>query len=151
MGARSTIRPAERRDLEAIVAIETSVFPDPWPTGAFLALIGPYCYVATVGERVVGFLVGRGVADEGELLNLAVEPLHRRAGVARQLVHVFLHELTDNGARAVFLEVRESNAGARALYRNLGFQEVGVRARYYRKPVENAVVMRCSLANREMA
>ena len=65
--------------------------------------------------------------------------------MARHLVHVFLDELADNGAREVFLEVRESNRAARALYRDLDFQEVGVRVRYYEKPAEDAVVMRRSL------
>jgi ribosomal-protein-alanine N-acetyltransferase len=146
MGARFTIRPVEPRDIEAISAIEHSVFSDPWPPSAFLSLMGPYCHVATVGERVVAYLFGRGVADEGELLNLAVEPSQRGAGMARHLVHVFLAELADNGARAVFLEVRASNRAARALYRDLGFQEVGNRVRYYRKPAEDAVVMKRSLA-----
>ena len=146
MGARFAIRPAEARDIEAIEAIEISVFSDPWPSEAFLSLIGPYGHVATVADKVVAFLFGRGVADEGELLNLAVQPSHRRAGVARHLVHVFLEELADNGARAVFLEVRVSNRAARKLYRDLGFQEVGIRARYYRKPAEDAAVMRRFLA-----
>ena len=145
MGARFTIRSVDAGDIEAIEAIEISVFSDPWPPTALLSLIGPYCHVATVEDKVVAYLFGRGVEDQGELLNLAVEPSHRRAGMARHLVHVFLDELADNGAKAVFLEVRASNRAARALYRDLDFQEVGVRARHYEKPAEDAVVMRRSL------
>ncbi|MDX2267766.1 MAG: GNAT family N-acetyltransferase [Bryobacter sp.] len=78
------------------------------------------------GERPVGFLLYHLVAGEGEILNLAVAPALRRQGVARELFRQV------KGLAAVWhLEVRESNAAARALYRSLGFAEVGRRERYY--------------------
>src|SRR5207249_4767423 len=85
-------------------------------------------------------------ADEGEILNLGVAPAHRRQGIGRALVQRVLQELAGLGVRTVYLEVRASNASARQLYESLGFGEVARRARYYRRPVEDAVVLRAAIA-----
>ena len=79
--------------------------------------------------------------DEGEVLNLAVSPEFRRKGIARALFHAAHTELSGT----VFLEVRESNAAARQLYAAYGFGEIGRRARYYRRPVEDAVILRAAV------
>jgi ribosomal-protein-alanine N-acetyltransferase len=93
-------------------------------------------FVAEREAAVAGFLVWRSTApDEIEILNLAVDPALRRCGFAKTLLAAL-----PNGS--VFLEVRESNAAARALYRAAGFQEVGARPAYYRHPDEGAIVMR---------
>jgi len=94
------------------------------------------------GERIVGYVVALDAADEGEILNLAVAPAMRRTGLGRALVHEILEVLSDRGVRQVYLEVRESNAPARALYAAHGFKEVGRRKQYYRRPVEDAIVLR---------
>lgn len=96
---------------------------------------------------VVGYLVGRDVAGSGEILNLAVAPEHRRAGVARALLHEGLDLLRLRGAEEAFLEVRASNEGALALYGGAGFRPVGMRADYYRNPSEDALVLRLGLAS----
>ena len=93
------------------------------------------------GGAIVGYVVALDAADEGEILNLAVAPGGRRHGLGRALVQSILEALTARGVRQVYLEVRESNAGARRLYEGLGFGEVARRARYYRRPVEDAVVL----------
>ena len=87
-------------------------------------------------------MVAIDAADEGEILNLAVAPPGRRRGLGRALVRGVLDALTSRGARAIYLEVRESNAPARALYAAHGFREVGRRKQYYRRPVEDAIVLR---------
>jgi ribosomal-protein-alanine N-acetyltransferase len=95
--------------------------------------------VAAEEGRIAGFLVARTLAaDERELLNLAVDPLHRRRGIGRSLVKALLAEAPG----AVFLEVRESNRRARDLYKSLGFQEVSLRKNYYDHPPEAAIVMK---------
>jgi len=94
------------------------------------------------GERIVGYIVALDAADEGEILNLAVSPATRRTGLGRALVHEMLEALSDRGVRKVYLEVRESNAPARALYAAHGFKEAGRRKQYYRRPVEDAIVLR---------
>jgi ribosomal-protein-alanine acetyltransferase len=93
-------------------------------------------------DTVVGYVVAIEAADEGEILNLAVAPAGRRTGLGRALVQHILEALTARGVRQVYLEVRESNAPARALYAAHGFKEVGRRKEYYRRPVEDAIVLR---------
>ena len=93
----------------------------------------------------MGYVVAHFGADEGEILNLGVVTVHRRRGVGKALVEHILARLGGEGVRSVFLEVRESNAAARRLYENLGFQPVGRRADYYRRPTEAAVVLRTAI------
>jgi len=94
------------------------------------------------GGAIVGYVVALEAADEGEILNLAVAPAGRRNGLGRALVQQILEVLTARGVRQVYLEVRESNEPARALYAAHGFKEVGRRKQYYRRPVEDAIVLR---------
>jgi ribosomal-protein-alanine acetyltransferase len=91
-------------------------------------------------------VLARHAADEGEILNLAVAPAARRRGLGRLLVERALAHLVEAGARAAYLEVRQSNSAARRLYGKLGFQEVGTRVAYYRRPTEDAVVLRAAIS-----
>lgn len=136
------LRPAAPSDLSALIRIERQCFPHaPW-SGEDLA--ADECTVAVVDHCVVGFLISRqtfpaaqGEPAEREILNLAVSPKFRHQGIAAALIR---HELERPAVH--FLEVRESNVAARALYRKLGFQEIGRRPKYYDSPVETAIVMR---------
>ncbi|MEO8597549.1 MAG: ribosomal protein S18-alanine N-acetyltransferase [Candidatus Solibacter sp.] len=95
--------------------------------------------VAELEKQVVGFLVWRQVAaDECEILNLAVVPEWRRKGVAKRLMEAALRGFQGD----TFLEVRESNRAALALYKLLGFQEVSRRPGYYAEPPETGIVMK---------
>ncbi len=99
---------------------------------------------AFVSERegiVSGIVVGRQVLDEAEILNLAVARGVRRQGEGRALVRRMLHRFAEVEVSRVFLEVRESNTGAIAFYRGLGFQAIGTRPDYYQEPKESATVM----------
>lgn len=103
---------------------------------------------AFVGERdgsISGIVVGRQVLDEAEILNLAVRAEKRRQGEGRALVSRILQQFAEGQVSRVFLEVRESNAGAIAFYRGLGFQVTGVRRDYYQDPKEAAAVMELRL------
>jgi ribosomal-protein-alanine N-acetyltransferase len=144
---RYPIRPARPADVEDVREIERVVFSDPWSAGDFAQCLesGVPFLVAEQQGTIAGYVVAHGAADEGEILNLGVAPAHRRRGVGRALVERVLALLAGRGARAVFLEVRESNAVARRLYQSLGFAEVARRARYYRRPVEDAVVLRAAI------
>jgi [ribosomal protein S18]-alanine N-acetyltransferase len=102
--------------------------------------------VAERGGVVAGYVVAHNAADEGEILNLGVAAAHRRQGIGRALVEQILQVLAARGVRMVYLEVRISNAAARRLYESLGFGEVMRRARYYRRPVEDAVILRAAIA-----
>jgi ribosomal-protein-alanine acetyltransferase len=166
-----TIRPARPEDMEAIAEIQASApeasqwnpaeyLPhgcavavnespgrdETWPSGGRVKKIGEGIageHAAAgeriTSERVVGFLVWREIsAGEREILNIAVAREYRRRGVARQLLRYALAQTRSTW----FLEVRESNFRAIALYESVGFQRCGVRAAYYRAPLEPAIVMK---------
>ncbi len=126
-------------------------FADPWSLGDFAecAAVGVPFLVAVERGSVVGYVIGQAAADEGEILNLGVAPAHRGRGVGHALVERMLALLRERGAGVAYLEVRESNSAARRLYESLGFREVARRRRYYRRPVEDAVVLRATLEARE--
>jgi ribosomal-protein-alanine N-acetyltransferase len=95
--------------------------------------------VAVCEDRVAGFIVARRLDEaENEILNLAVDPARRRAGIGRRLVD----EIRLHCPGAIWLEVRESNRTARSFYQSLGFQEFSVRLKYYEQPPESAIVMK---------
>jgi ribosomal-protein-alanine acetyltransferase len=131
------IRVATAGDLPAIAAIQSaSPEASQWQVEGYL---DHDCLVAVVGERVVGFLVTRSIApDEGEILNIAVEPAFRRSGIGFILMETLLASITNTW----HLEVRESNYGAINLYKTLGFLPSGRRENYYTAPLEAAIVMR---------
>src|SRR5262249_33830504 len=149
--ARCRIRPARGTDLAQVRAIEEQIFSDPWSLGDFresLAAGIPFLVAVTDAEPgdVAGYAIAHAAADEGEILNLGVASQQRRRGIARALVDAVLEELGTRGVRTVFLEVRDSNSAARRLYAQRGFREVGRRSRYYRQPVEDAVVLRAAIS-----
>ena len=141
------IRPAQAADIPALVALERIAFSDPWSSADFAdcRAAGWPILVAATGPDLVGYIVGRALLDEAEILNLGVAEPVRRRGIARELVRALLAEFSERGVRTVFLEVRESNHPARRLYDSFGFREVGRRSRYYQKPVEDAVVLRVEM------
>ena len=139
------IRTASSSDIDAIVHIERSSFGDPWSPASFRSLLdNPHVYfaVATDDEAVAGYVVAWFVVDEAEVANLAVAPPSRGRRIGATLLDAALDAARGRGVASVFLEVRDSNAGARALYASRGFAQIGRRRGYYRKPVEDAVVMR---------
>lgn len=81
-----------------------------------------------------GFLIGRVVADEAEILTLAVDPDLRRQGIGARLVSAFLTTSVDRGAVTAFLEVSAENDAALALYAAVGFTATGRRRGYFRTP-----------------
>jgi ribosomal-protein-alanine N-acetyltransferase len=90
---------------------------------------------------VAGFIVARVVAGELHINNVAVRPEFRRQGIAGRLVEAVLRQAQEEGARIAYLEVRAGNFPAQELYRGCGFRVTGRRRRYYRQPVEDALLM----------
>ncbi|MEO0411117.1 MAG: ribosomal protein S18-alanine N-acetyltransferase [Pseudomonadota bacterium] len=82
--------------------------------------------------KMVAFVLSRCVVDEVEILLLGVDPAYRQRGIAKALLDEFMQDMQTKAISRIFLEVRESNASARALYKSAGFQSVGERANYYR-------------------
>ena len=141
------LRPATEADLNEVVQIERSCFADPWSEEAFRRLLAGHSAIFQVvgyppSFDVVGYVIAFAVGEDAALLNIAVHPTHRGKGLAGQMLDAMLIELSGRGVKNAFLEVRESNAAARALYRSRGFAEIGRRRNYYRRPVEDALVMR---------
>lgn len=99
------------------------------------------------GDRrpVVGFILARLIADELHVNNVAVRPEFRRNGIASRLLGAVLKWGGRKGSRRALLEVRAGNTVAQALYRRSGFEVTGRRRRYYRAPVEDALLMTVSL------
>jgi ribosomal-protein-alanine N-acetyltransferase len=99
----------------------------------------------SVSGEIAGYCAFRVVVDEMEMLSLAVKPEWRRQGLGRWLARLAFALGARRGARTAFLEVRSGNEPALGLYASLGLEEAGRRARYYRDPVEDAVVLRRTL------
>jgi [ribosomal protein S18]-alanine N-acetyltransferase len=91
---------------------------------------------------LLGFLVARHVASEWELENIVVASYARRKGLGNRLLQAFLDHAKRVNSETVFLEVRESNMAARALYEGAGFEQTGRRKSYYSNPPEDAILYR---------
>jgi ribosomal-protein-alanine N-acetyltransferase len=131
------VRRGEAADLEAVGRIQ-AVSPEAaqWAPAEYLKYD---LRVAVMEGGIAGFLVTHTLVEgESEVLNVAVEPNSRRCGVGRAL----FQDLFEGGTNVIYLEVRESNMAARALYKSLGFLQIGCRAGYYTDSPENAVVLK---------
>lgn len=147
------VRPLRRSDLPAVLAIERSVYPSPWPEEhltRIVALPGAIGRVAELeGGGVVGYALGWVAADEAELANIAVAPPHRRTGVGDRLLASMREAAAGLGATRMYLEVRVSNEVAQAFYRSRGFTVTGRRREYYSRPREDALTMAVDLTHEE--
>jgi [ribosomal protein S18]-alanine N-acetyltransferase len=146
-----SLEPLTVADSAAVAALHQEDFVRPWSADEFEALLEQdtvFGYAAReIGhgnENPVGFVLARLVAGEGEILTIAVGRGHRRQGLGWKLLDAVLRELHAQRAEALFLEVDETNVGAIALYRRMGFREVGKRPGYYQSD-RGALVMRRDL------
>jgi ribosomal-protein-alanine N-acetyltransferase len=120
-----------------------------WTESGFRELLGWGGVLALVSEderEVIGFIIGRQVGEEAEILNLAVVQAKRRKGEGGALLKATMDEFRARQVSRVFLEVRESNRRGTAFYAKQGFSKVGRRAGYYHDPEEAAIVMEEKLA-----
>lgn len=134
------------RDLDAVSAIETGAYAFPWTRGNFVDSLAAG-YLAEVLEDESGQLLGYFIAmvgvDEMHLLNITVAPAWQGQGLGRLMLHALAERARELGLASLWLEVRQSNQRARALYAHLGYAEVGLRRGYYPAAGrrEDAVVM----------
>jgi ribosomal-protein-alanine N-acetyltransferase len=138
-------RPMALADLDAVMAIEARAYSHPWSRGNFVdSLVAGYLaeVLECTQDGLRAYLVAMEGADELHLLNLTVHPESQGQGLGRA-----------RGLGTLWLEVRESNHRARALYRQGGFAEVGRRRGYYPAAVrrEDAVVMSLPLRGADTA
>jgi ribosomal-protein-alanine N-acetyltransferase len=139
-----TVRALSADDVDQVVVLEKEIFPDPWPRSAFEEqLKGPQWggIVAERDGRVIGYACYLIVANESHLTNIAVDPLHRRKSVAKRLLDRILDIVNERQCEMLLLEVRTSNHAAITFYERFGFEMLYRRPNYYRRPVEDALVM----------
>lgn len=145
----TTYRKLDGGDLDQVLSIENAVHMHPWTRGNFADSLeaGYHCWIAERDRQLVGYGIVMVAAGEAHLLNLSVSPSWQRRGVGRELTFFFLKLARDYGAERIYLEVRPSNAAARALYSHSGFEEIGLRRDYYPAAGgrEDAVVMELKL------
>ncbi len=139
------IRPTAPADLGALTLLEQAAFSDPWSSEMLIEAMttsGAISLAAIDAAGVIiGSVLGRVAADEGEILSIAVAPEARGMGLGRTLLTQALDALVAGGAGSVWLEVRMGNEAAKAMYRAVGFLAAGVRRGYYRRPHEDALVL----------
>lgn len=138
------IREMGKADIDAIVRLEAEIFPDPWSRESFDDIIANpdwHVLIAEAAGGIVGYSCILVSAGEIHLANIAVVPEWRRKSVASRLLERILEFATAQKCAMILLEVRVSNQGARAFYEKEGFTNLYTRRRYYRKPVEDALVM----------
>ncbi|GAA0380980.1 GNAT family N-acetyltransferase [Brevundimonas terrae] len=114
---------------EQLATIHAEAFEAPWDAAAFAQLLDSTGVSLLGDER--SFILTRTIADEAEILTIAVRPSNRRQGLARHLVEQAVVATRVLGAERMFLEVAENNLAAIGLYAACGFEQVGLRKNYY--------------------
>jgi ribosomal-protein-alanine N-acetyltransferase len=146
------VRRAAQHDATRLVEIARhSVTAAQWQESQYTSLVADQegsASVALVIEEdglILGFLAGRRlVGDEWEIENVAIHGEARRRGLGSHLLGEFLNMVRRSGGSEIYLEVRESNRAARALYEKWAFVEAGRRQKYYQDPSEDALILKFS-------
>lgn len=150
VGRQLKIERMAAKDLGEIVRLEKESFTDPWPKKEFEVQLGDGSSIMLVARledspsgygEMAGYLCAYRIFEELQLASVAVKESFRRQGIARRLILEMERQGREQGAKEIWLDVRESNGAARRLYEKLGFREVYRRKNYYRKPKEDALVM----------
>lgn len=141
-----TIEPlTSLNDIDAVLAVETACFTNPWTRAMYVAEFDgrdvAHCLLARDAGAVIGFCSFWLIVDEIHINNLAVLPAYRRQGVATAILGRIFAEGRRLGAARTTLEVRRSNDIARRLYERFGFAVAGVRRGYYTNPSEDALIL----------
>ena len=143
------LRLADMKDLGGITALEMDVFSHPWNEDMVASSIqGAYDHVRlieTAEGEIAGYIIYSAVCDSADLLRVAVDAGSRRCGIGRKLMEAMIDDCRSRDVQSIFLEVRESNAAAIAMYEQFGFVKISTRKKYYDSPVEDGLVMQKQL------
>ena len=148
------IRRMTLEDIPSVVEIEKQCFSLPWSENSFVDSLNRDDTIFLVCEEMdenarTGCITGyMGVYlsfEEASVTNVAVSPVYRKRGCGEALVKKAKEAVKEAGAECIFLEVRQSNAPAISLYRKLGFEELGIRKKFYEHPVEDAIIMKVGI------
>jgi len=122
-------------DLADVQRIEQACYDFPWSEQLIrdCLKVGYHALVLREARHIRAYAFASGAAGESHILNICVDPDHRGQGYAKALLRQCIATVMVNGAKVMFLEVRESNRGAIALYESMGFVEIGRREDYYRR------------------
>lgn len=126
-------RPMRLQDLEAVLVLERRAYAFPWSATNFSACLHAQysAWVVQEASELVAYGIYSVAVGEATILNLCVSPTHQRRGLGQQLLLFLLAAAKTEQAQEVFLEVRQSNQAARALYESLGFNQYAERKNYY--------------------
>ena len=142
-------RPMQESDIREVLAIESAAYDFPWSRVIFqdCLRVGYCCWVVQRGLDLAGYGVMSVSVAESHILNICIRPDQQGLGLGRTLLDHLLAIARKHRAESAYLEVRPSNHAARHLYRDLGFEEVGMRRNYYpaRLGREDAIIMAKSL------
>ncbi len=129
----------QKSDLDAVMAIEPTIYSHPWTRGNFADSLRSdhSAWVMMENDTLVGYALMYLVLDEAHLLNISVAKAEQGRGLGRMLLAHMITKAKGYGANNMFLEVRPSNKNAIALYEDVGFNEMSVRRNYY--PAANAL------------
>ncbi len=147
MRALPRLRPMTVQDLDAVMTIEAGAYSFPWTRGNFIDSLAAGYHAQLLddpAEGPIGYFIAMAGVGEMHLLNITVAPACQRRGHGAALLDALAALCRELELPMLWLEVRESNHGARALYRRRGFDEVGRRRGYYPAPQskrEDAIVM----------
>lgn len=137
------------KDVDRIYEIEKLAYPFPWTRGIFedCFRVGYHCFGLQIGRDLAGYTIFSHAAGESHLLNLCIHPDWQHRGFGSLLLEFAINHVARIESVAMFLEVRESNPRATALYENRGFKIIGRRRSYYEAGSgrEDAIVMRLEL------
>jgi ribosomal-protein-alanine N-acetyltransferase len=143
------IRRLIEQDVDEVYSIEKLAYPFPWTRSLFVDCLnaGYACFGLQIGRNLAGYTIFNWAANEAHLLNICVHPDWQHRGYGSLLLEYTINQVTRMDNKTMFLEVRESNLRAAALYRNRGFKTIGYRPSYYRAGDgrENAIVMQLEL------
>ncbi len=140
---------ATKEDAKDITQMESDYFTDNWSENSVLTHIkNQKVIVLKFDETLLGYCIFMTAADEGEILRIAVDKKLRGVGLGKKLLTSVLCEMKEDGINAAFLEVRSGNQSAIALYKSVGFEEIGIRKGYYRDNGEDAVLYKLETKER---
>lgn len=133
LDSRLRFRPMQAADLDAIMAIEPTIYPYPWSRGNFSDSLdaGYSGWVYEENGVIIGYAMLMLVLDEAHLLNISIAKSHQGRGLGAALLEYMMQVARGHGAANMFLEVRPSNLAAIRLYERTGFNEMAVRRGYY--------------------
>ena len=145
-----TVSKLTTKEIPAVAALDRQLFSkESWSEAAFAASLADPSrtfWVAMEGETLLGFCGLSQSFEQGDILNIGVCPAQRGKGIGSLLLQEAINAFKEQGGKELFLEVRASNAAAKALYEKFGFQRIGVRKNYYQQPAEDGLIYKLEVS-----